>query len=408
MKENLGMTIEKWLMDVGVSFEIAEALSVIVILLLIALVGFLSDFLTKRILLGALQKVIRKTKTLWDDILLEKKLFSRLAHLAPAILVYYTIDFAFPNVEVLTTIIEKAAQIFMIVISMGVINSFLNGVNEIYDSTSGKERGTSIKSYMQVLKIITFTLLAFGIISIIFSVQVGKLITGLGAMAAVFLLIFRDSILGLVAGVQLSANDMVRLGDWISMPQRNADGPVIEITLNTVKVQNWDKTIATIPTYALISESFNNWRGMEESGGRRISKSINLDINSIHYCSEDELTSIGKNIEFGNEIIEEIKENNEPLTNSAIYRRHLLYYMRKSSDIYDEMICMVRYNEPTSKGIPVQIYTFSKIQSWVEYEQVQAQLLDHAMSVLHKFNLRVYQETSGMDIRELKQVTQTQ
>ncbi|MFO7880133.1 MAG: mechanosensitive ion channel family protein [Bacteroidota bacterium] len=408
MKENLGMTIEKWLMDLGVSFEIAETLSVIVILLLIALVGFLSDFLTKRILLGALQKLIRKTKTLWDDILLEKKLFSRLAHLAPAILVYYTIDFAFPNVEVLTTLIEKAAQIFMIVISMGVINSFLNGVNEIYDSTSGKERGTSIKSYMQVLKIITFALLAFGIISVIFSVQVGKLITGLGAMAAVFLLIFRDSILGLVAGVQLSANDMVRLGDWISMPQRNADGPVIEITLNTVKVQNWDKTIATIPTYALISESFNNWRGMEESGGRRISKSINLDINSIHYCSDDELTSIGENVEFGNKIIEELKENNEPLTNSAIYRKHLLYYMRKTSDIYDEMICMVRYNEPTSKGIPVQMYTFSKIQSWVEYEQVQARLLDHAMSVLHKFNLRVYQEASGMDIRELKQVTQSQ
>lgn len=408
MKENLGMTIEKWLMDLGVSFEIAETLSVIVILLLIALVGFLSDFLTKRILLGALQKLIRKTKTLWDDILLEKKLFSRLAHLAPAILVYYTIDFAFPNVEVLTTLIEKAAQIFMIVISMGVINSFLNGVNEIYDSTSGKERGTSIKSYMQVLKIITFALLAFGIISVIFSVQVGKLITGLGAMAAVFLLIFRDSILGLVAGVQLSANDMVRLGDWISMPQRNADGPVIEITLNTVKVQNWDKTIATIPTYALISESFNNWRGMEESGGRRISKSINLDINSIHYCSDDELTSIGENVEFGNKIIEELKENNEPLTNSAIYRKHLLYYMRKTSDIYDEMICMVRYNEPTSKGIPVQVYTFSKIQSWVEYEQVQARLLDHAMSVLHKFNLRVYQEASGMDIRELKQVTQSQ
>ncbi|HKK69094.1 MAG TPA: mechanosensitive ion channel domain-containing protein [Bacteroidales bacterium] len=402
MKENLGVTIEKLLMDLGLNFEIAEVIAVMIILVLITMLGWLADFLTKRILLGLLQRVIRRTKTLWDDILLEKKLFSRIAHFAPAIVVYYTIDYAFPNVEVLTTIIEKGAQIFMIIISIMVINAFLNGVNEIYDRTTGKERGTSIKSYVQVLKIIAFALLGFGIISVIFNIEVGKIITGIGALAAVLILVFRDSILGLVAGVQLSANDMVRLGDWISMPQRNADGPVTEITLNTVKVQNWDKTIATIPTYALISESFNNWRGMEESGGRRISKSINLDINSIHYCTEDEIKKIEETIESGDKIIKELRENNEPLTNSAIYRKHLLYYMRKATDIYDEMICMVRYNDPTSKGIPVQMYTFSKIQSWVEYEQVQARLLDHAMSVLHKFNLKVFQEPTGLDLERAR------
>jgi miniconductance mechanosensitive channel len=404
-KENLGVAIEKILMNWGVGFETAEIIAVFVILILITLVAWLLDFITRHVLLGALRKVIRKSKTKWDDVLLEKKLFKRIAHFAPAILVYYTIDYAFPDIEVLTTIIEKGAQIYMIVISIMVINAFLNGLNEIYDMSTGKERGTSIKSYIQVVKIIAYAIFIVAILSILLDIKVGAIFASIGAITAVLMLIFRDSILGLVAGIQLSANDMVRIGDWISMPTHNADGPVIEITLNTVKIQNWDKTIATIPTYALVSQAFNNWRGMEESGGRRIARSISLDINSIHYCSENEIEQMAK-IPGIDDIIELLKKNNEPLTNSAIYRRHMLEYMVGNKDIYDSMICMVRYLEPSSKGLPVQFYTFSKIQSWVNYEQVQARLLDHAMSVVHKFNLRVFQEPSGMDIRTLKALSE--
>ncbi|MFW5805527.1 MAG: mechanosensitive ion channel family protein [Bacteroidales bacterium] len=404
-KENLGVAIEKILMNWGVGFETAEIIAVFVILILITLVAWLFDFITRHVLLGALRKVIRKSKTKWDDVLLEKKLFKRIAHFAPAILVYYTIDYAFPDIEVLTTIIEKGAQIYMIVISIMVINAFLNGLNEIYDMSTGKERGTSIKSYIQVVKIIAYAIFIVAILSILLDIKVGAIFASIGAITAVLMLIFRDSILGLVAGIQLSANDMVRIGDWISMPTHNADGPVIEITLNTVKIQNWDKTIATIPTYALVSQAFNNWRGMEESGGRRIARSISLDINSIHYCSENEIEQMAK-IPGIDDIIELLKKNNEPLTNSAIYRRHMLEYMVGNKDIYDSMICMVRYLEPSSKGLPVQFYTFSKIQSWVNYEQVQARLLDHAMSVVHKFNLRVFQEPSGMDIRTLKALSE--
>ncbi|MFO7789010.1 MAG: mechanosensitive ion channel [Bacteroidales bacterium] len=400
-KENLGIAIEKILMNWGVGFETAEIIAVLIILILITLVAWLLDFLTRHVLLGSLRKVVRKTKTKVDDILFEKKLFKRIAHFAPAILVYYTIDYAFPDVEVLITIIEKGAQIYMIVISIMVITAFLNGLNEIYNMTTGQERGTSIKSYVQVIKIIAYAIFSVAILSILLNIKVGAIFASIGAITAVLMLIFRDSILGLVAGIQLSANDMVRIGDWISMPTHNADGPVIEITLNTVKVQNWDKTIANIPTYALVSQAFNNWRGMEESGGRRISRSLSLDINSIHYCSDEELAQMA-NIPGISDIIESLKKNNEPLTNSAIYRRHMLEYMIANVDIYDAMICMVRYLEPTSKGVPVQLYTFSKKQSWVEYEQVQARLFDHAMSVVHKFNLRVFQEPSGMDIRALK------
>jgi len=267
MKENLGILIEKWLMDLGLGFQFAEILSVLFILILITVLAWLADILTRSILLATLTRLIRKTKTLWDDILLEKKVFNRVAHYAPAILVLLTIEFAFPNVPVLTTLIEKGATIYMLILSILVVSSFLNAVNEIYDTTSGEKRGTSIKSYIQVLKIFTYFLFGIAILAILLNKEPAVFVGGLGAMAAVLMLVFRDSLLGLVAGIQISANDMVRLGDWISMPSHNADGPVIEITLNTVKVQNWDKTIANIPTYALVSQSFNNWRGMEESGG---------------------------------------------------------------------------------------------------------------------------------------------
>lgn len=401
MKQNIGLSIEKWLINLGINYEISEVLSVIIILALIVIVGIVSDVLTKRVLLTVLKKFIRKTKTEWDDILLEKKLFRRVAHLAPAIIVYYTIEFAFPDVEFLTNIIEKAAQIYMIAITIMVINSFLNGVNEIYEKTTGEDRGTSIKSYVQVLKIITFSILAIGIISILFDLELGKIIASIGAVAAVLLLIFKDSILGLVAGVQLAANDMARLGDWISMPSNNADGPVIEITLHTVKVQNWDKTITTIPTYSLVSDSFINWRGMEESDGRRMMKSLNIDINSIHFCSDEEIEEF-KKYEGVSNIIEDINESGESLTNIAIFRYYLWDHIKNRKDVNDNMICMVRYNDPGNKGLPLQFYAFSKIQTWVEYEQVQAKIIDFAYSAMHRLNLKPFQDASGNDLRSLK------
>ena len=359
MKESLGILIERWLMDLGLGFHFAEILSVLLILIIITLLGWLADFLTKNILLGFLKRVIRRTKTLWDDILLEKKLFNRIAHFAPALLVYFTIEYAFPNVPVLTSLIEKGAVVYMLVVCIMVVNSFLNGVNDIYNHTTGKNKGTSIKSYIQVLKIFAYFLFGIGILAIVFNRDPGVFIGGLGAFAAVLLLIFKDSILGFVAGIQISANDMVRMGEWISMPSHNADGTVIDITLNTVKVQNWDKTIATIPTYALVSESFNNWRGMEESGGRRIKRSIHLDMNTVHFCSEEELESMRK-IDGVSDIIDEIKASGDRVTNSGIFRDYLARYLKSRPDINVDMTFLVRHLQPEPKGLPIEFYVFSK------------------------------------------------
>jgi miniconductance mechanosensitive channel len=402
MKDNIGILIEKWLMDLGLGFQFAEILSVLVILIAIAVLGWLVDFLTKRILLAFLTRIIRKTKTLWDDILLEKKVFSRVAHYAPAILVFYTIEYAFPNVPVLINLIEKGTQIYMLVLSILVITSFLNGVNEIYDRTTGESRGTSIKSYIQVLKIFTYFLFGIAILAILVNKDPAVFVGGLGAMAAVLMLVFRDSILGLVAGIQISANDMVRIGDWISMPSHNADGNVIEITLNTVKVQNWDKTIATIPTYALVSQSFNNWRGMEESGGRRIKRSLHLDMNSVHFVSDDEMEKLAKN-EVVEKIIADKKRRGVKVTNSGIFRDYVAAYLKSRDDINLDMTFLVRLLQPESKGLPLEIYVFSKVQAWADYEAIQAEILDHLLATLPEFNLRIYQEPSGRDIAQLKQ-----
>lgn len=402
MKDNIGILIEKWLMDIGLGFQFAEILSVLIILIVIVVLGWLVDFLTKRILLAFLTRIIRKTKTLWDDILLEKKVFSRVAHYAPAILVYFTIEYAFPNIPVLINLIEKGTQIYMLVLSILVVTSFLNGVNEIYDRTTGESRGTSIKSYIQVLKIFTYFLFGIAILAILVNKDPAVFVGGLGAMAAVLMLVFRDSILGLVAGIQISANDMVRIGDWISMPSHNADGNVIEITLNTVKVQNWDKTIATIPTYALVSQSFNNWRGMEESGGRRIKRALHLDMNSVHFVSDDEMEKLAKN-EVVENIIADKKRRGVKVTNSGIFRDYVAAYLKSRDDINLEMTFLVRLLQPESKGLPLEIYVFSKVQAWADYEAIQAEILDHLLATLPEFNLRIYQEPSGRDIAQLKQ-----
>jgi miniconductance mechanosensitive channel len=343
-----------------------------------------------------LQRVIRRTKTLWDDILLEEKVFNRVAHFAPALIVYFTIDYAFPNVPVLTNIIEKAAIIYMLIVSIRVVNSFLNGVNKIYEETTGKSKGTSIKSYIQVLKIFTFFMFGIAILAILLNKEPAVFVGGLGAMAAVLMLVFKDSLLGLVAGIQISANDMVRLNDWISMPKHNADGTVIEITLNTVKVQNWDKTIATIPTYALVSESFNNWRGMEESGGRRIKKSLFLDMNTVHFCADEELLRLNE-ISGVQEIVESYKKINKRVTNSGIFREYVAKYLQSREDIHDDMTFLVRYLQPESKGLPMEFYVFSKKQAWADYEEIQAEIMDHLLAIMPSFNLKVFQEPTGSD-----------
>ena len=389
-----------------------ENASIIIVTLGLAL---LSDFIAKRIIVSSISSLAKKSKNSWDDIIVERQVFNRLAHLAPAIILYYALQF-FVSAPNLINFLGNLTQAYMVIVVLMVIDALLNALLEIYRKLP-ISKGREIKGIIQVIKIVIY---AVGIILIIsiFSKETPKaLLGGLGAMAAVIMLVFKDTILGFVASVQLSANNMVNLGDWISMPKFNADGDVIDIGLNTVKVQNWDKTIATIPTYALVSESFNNWKGMEESGGRRIKRAINIDMSSVGFLSQEQIEKF-RNYHLLNDYItgkeNEISEYNKTLglddsvvtngrrmTNLGTFRAYLENYLHNHPKINQDMTFLVRYLPATERGIPLEIYVFSNDQAWANYEAIQADIFDHILAILPEFELRVFQNPSGADFNKL-------
>ncbi|MCG6187162.1 mechanosensitive ion channel family protein [Maribellus maritimus] len=375
----------------------------------------------------------KRTKTTWDDILVKNKVFKGLAHLAPAFIFYFTSNFAHPVlhqelseldssvVDILSQdyylslagILLKLTQVYFTLIIVFVSNSFLNAVLEIYNTTDYSHH-RPIKGYIQLVKIFVFFMSGILIIAVLLEKDVTGLLAGLGAMAAVLLLVFKDTILGFVASIQLSANDMVKIGDWIEMKSRGADGTVIDITLNTVKVQNWDKTISTIPTYSLVAESFNNWKGMEESGGRRIKRSVNIDMASIRFCDTDMLNRFEKfeiirdyvkqkereitDYNTSKHISEEDVISRRRQTNVGIFRKYLEVYLHNHPMIRQDLTFLVRQLHPTSKGLPIEIYVFSKDIVWANYEAIQADIFDHILAVVPEFELKVFQEPTGADI----------
>jgi len=391
---------------------IIENATIIVVTILLAL---LADFIVKRIIISSIARLAKKSKNDWDDVFVKQKVFNRLAHLAPAIIVYNALQYIF-DAEKLVTFLGNLTQAYMVIVVLLVIDALLNALHEIYQKLPISQ-GRNIKGFVQVIKIIFYFTAIILIISILGNKTPTALLTGIGAMAAVLMLVFRDTILGFVASIQLSANKMVNVGDWISMPKYNADGDVIDISLNTVKVQNWDKTIATIPTYALVSESFNNWKGMEESGGRRIKRSINIDMNSVTFLDDAQIEKLG-NFHLLKDYIDtkqkEIAEFNKSLnlekgtvtngrkmTNLGTFRRYLEEYLHHHPMISKEMTFLVRHLQPTDKGLPVEIYVFSKDQAWANYEAIQADIFDHTLAILPEFDLHVFQNPTGIDFQKL-------
>lgn len=403
--------------DWGMSEMLAKWLHVIIFIVLIVVVSWIADKITKRILISVIKGVIKRTKNEYDDIILEKGVFNRLAHIAPALVVYYmlpTIMIDFPSsVEFL----QEITGVYMILVGMMVVLSFLNALNEIYTRTQKNAAHVPIKGYIQVVQIILIIIAVIWALSVLFDFSLKGFFTGLGAFAAVLMLIFKDTILGVVASIQISANNMMKIGDWISMPSRNADGTVMDITVNTVKVQNWDKTIATIPTYALVTESFHNWRGMEESGGRRIKRSINIDMSSVKFCSPEMLDrfrkikllegyveSRHKEIEAYNKSLavnEEVQVNGRRMTNIGTFRKYLEEYLKHHPKIHQDMTFLVRQLQPSDHGIPIEIYVFSNDQAWANYESIQADIFDHIMAIMPEFELRIFQNPTGADFQSI-------
>ncbi len=395
--------------DEGVSLHLSTWIAVAFIVFLC----LLADFITKKIILKFLRKYIEKSKNTWDDIFLGNKVFDVVAHIVPVVIIYV---FA-PTFPAYQEWIQRIAFSIILIIVMRVLFKVLDSVDEIYRKHEVSKH-KPIKGYLQVVKIFLSLAVAIVVISTIMNRSPWVLLSGLGAATAVTMLIFQNSIQGFVAGIQLATNNMVQIGDWIEMPSHGADGDVIEISLHTVKVQNWDKTIVTIPPYKLISESFKNWRGMQESGGRRIKRYIYIDMNSIKFCDEEMLERF-KKIQYIQEYIEsrteEIerynKENNiseasivngRHLTNIGTLRIYIKNYLENHPGVNKNMLQIVRQLQPTETGLPIEIYAFTNVIGWVDYEGIQADIFDHILAIIPEFDLRIYQDPTGNDISRMK------
>ncbi|MCZ4694207.1 mechanosensitive ion channel family protein [Ancylomarina euxinus] len=412
MKELLGSHLRDWLINQGIAENFAIILQSAIAVVVVLILAWLSDIISRKVLITIITKLVRKTKTHWDDILLERKVFNKLSHFAPAIIINFSAGLIYH--EPTGQFIQQATQIYMIILALMLIDSFLSAANDIYNTlTVSKTR--PIKGYIQIVKIFFYVMGCISIIGILIDKTPTVVLGTMGAFAAVLILVFKDTILGFVASIQLSANKMVSIGDWISMPSKNADGTVIDISLNTVKVQNWDKTISTIPTYALVSESFNNWKGMEESGGRRIKRHLNIDVKSIHFLSDQEI-EMAEKVKLITSYIQEKKEeikqanpeneipvNQKRLTNIGTFRKYIEAYLENHPKIHNDMTFLVRQLQPSEKGLPIEIYVFSNDQEWANYEAIQADIFDHILAIVPEFNLRVFQNPTGDDFNRLIQ-----
>jgi miniconductance mechanosensitive channel len=393
-------------MDVFFSFLGIQSdfIKMALLLLTASVSGWLVYIITQQGIARIILKTVKHTKFKWDDLIFDQILFNRLGILfAPiaARIILASVELKYASFFI------SLLDIWIIWASVRLISAVLSGVNRVYMSLpSSKDK--PIKVFIQVIEIFLYSGAAIVVIGMLTGKDVTTLLAGLTAFAAVLMLIFKDSILGLVAGIQLSANNMVRIGDWIVMPSSGADGDVIEISLATVKVQNFDKTITTIPTYKLISESFTNWRGMIESKGRRIKRSVNIDIRSIHYLTDEEIEILRASSllnEYMQRKLENLKEYNaqcknpldeRKLTNIGTFREYLESWIANNPDISKEMTHMVRQLQPTPTGVPLEIYCFSARQKWIDYENIQSDIFDHVFAVLGIFNLRAFQYVNYM------------
>lgn len=390
--DNLNQDLTSLLRRAGLDNSGGEWGSRILLVAGIVLVCYLAVKLFRHLVTPALQRISAQTRTMWDDHLFDDKVLHAACRLIPPVLLYLLLPLAFGDDPSLLKLLHKGCSIYLIVVTIALLNTFLSA---LYDISNKHEtlRDRPLKGIYQMLKLVTVSVGIVLIIGILIDRNATSILAGLGASAAVLMLIFKDSILGLVAGVQLSANDMLRPGDWITMSKYGADGYVIEVTLTTVKVQNFDKTITTIPPYALVSDSFQNWRGMRECGGRRIKRSVLLDASTVRFCTPEETERLLK------EGLAQKEDLSEDVVNMRIFRSYMQRYLKSNPGIRPDLLQMVRTLQPTSEGIPVEIYCFTKATDWIPYETFQSALFDHIIAILPRFGLRIYQRPAGTDFR---------
>lgn len=391
--EQINHSIAQFLLHIGIDEENINWSTQILLIAGILLISYLTTKLFKYLIIPIVQKITARTKATWDDYLFNDKMMTSFCRMIPPIMYYILLPFAFKNTPLLLNILQKACLIYLVISCVRLVGAFLNSLYEI-SSEHKALKNRPLKGIYQMVNLISIGIGIILIISILIDKDATSILAGLGASAAVLMLIFKDSLLGLVAGVQLSANDMLRPGDWITMPKYGADGDVIEVSLTTVKVRNFDKTITTIPPYVLVSDSFQNWRGMRETGGRRIKRSINIDLNTIRFCTGEE------KIRFKEKGW--IRENpeTEELTNLSVFTGYLQEYLTRHPHTHKELMIMVRQLQPTSEGLPLEIYCFTDTTVWMEYEKIQNEIFNHLLAVLPQFGLRAFQRPAGKDLND--------
>ncbi|MCB0803838.1 MAG: mechanosensitive ion channel [Flavobacteriales bacterium] len=412
--------LRQWLIDKFLGFGVnefySEFITVAILLIGVLITGIIVDKIAREILLSTFIRIAKKSKTKLDDILVEKKVFAAIAHLAPVIFIFYFIPGIFDHHEVIIDYSSRLSGVIIIIATMVIIFRVLDSLRTVLEFIpSFKDK--PLRSYFQLAKIVIGIILGILILSIIANKSIIYFFSAFGAMTAVVLLVFKDTLLGFIASIQLSANDMIRVGDWVQMDKYGADGDVIEINLTTVKVRNWDKTISTVPTYSFISDSFKNWRGMEETGARRIARSVYINQNSVRFCTDEMINRFKKihilkhyveerqaEIKIYNEVnkinTEEVS-NGRRMTNLGTFRAYLLEYIKRHPKINKDLTILVRQLAPTEKGIPIQIYAFCSDIAWVNYEAVQSDIFDHTLAVISQFDLEVFQSPSGGDFKQL-------
>ncbi len=403
------------LQQIGASPPTLESLLYFIGLVVVAWIALI---VTRRVLLRIVNRITERTAVTWDDVLRDHNFFRNLASVAPVLVLYFGIYLVPDIVEPLEALVQRVALASLVVMLVVAVHSFLSAINSIYVAEYEHADSRPIKGYLQIVTIVLWIAAVITVLSLLMGRSPVFFLSGLGALMAVLLLVFRTTILSLVASVQIATNDMVRVGDWISMPQFGADGSVIDIALHTVKVQNWDKTITTVPTYKLVEDSFKNWRGMQESGGRRIKRSLNIDVNSIGFLSDDEMDRLGRLELLADYMAEKRQvmaeyhgmrpdrpEGTEPtrrrLTNIGTFRAYMLAFLRAHPGVHQEMTLLVRQLAPGTEGVPLEVYCFSKSTEWAVYESLQADLFDHFLAIAPEFGLRIFQQPAGSDLAAL-------
>ncbi len=409
MIENL---LSNWIMQFGLQEDVSRIVSFLVITLGILIFAMFAAWIVRRTLLPILVRIIHQNSLQWDDPLIKHRFFHKISWFTPLLIIYIAQDVLLQDESILSDILSRALLAGVVVTTSMSISALLSALNEIYTAISQK-RSAAIRGYTDAARIILYVFCAIFLISLLTDRSPWGLLSLLGGLTAVILLVFKDTLLGFVANIQLSATNMVQIGDWIEMAQYGADGDVIDISIHCVRVQNWDKTVTSIPTYALISNSFKNWRGMSESGGRRIKRAINIDLSTIRFMTDAEVEKLAeikiltrylrprqkeiKSYNNRHEVAESVAVNGRCQTNIGIFRAYTQEYLRQHPQIHQNMTFIVRQLAPTETGLPLEVYVFSKDQVWANFEAIQSDIFDHLLSALPYFQLRVFQNPSSFD-----------